>query len=116
MGKTIVPKSTFLALLPSLLLAASPPPDTTRADAVPSTDSLALAFPGAKGPIHYETYGKFENLGTPHYRFTMTDRPGLAKAVGEGIYPNQDEFKDPTYQKLQKDGKLAGTQWRFVDT
>jgi hypothetical protein len=92
-----------------------PNPDT-RADAVPSKDSLTLAFPGIKGAVDYDKFGRFEGIGTPQYRFTMTDRAGLALAVGEGIYPNTTVFKDPAYQKLLKDGKLAGNQWRFVDT
>src|SRR2546426_12607446 len=53
----------------------------TRADAVPSHDSLTLAFPGVKGPIPYEKYGQWEGLGTPRYRYVITDRPGLARVA-----------------------------------
>src|SRR5207302_562293 len=76
--------------------------NTTRADAVPSQDSLTLAFPGVQGPIPYETFGHFDELGTPRYRYVITDRPGLARAAGEGIYPNTDIFKDPAYQNRLK--------------
>src|SRR5688572_14871658 len=85
----------------------------TRAEAVPSKDSLTLAFPGVKGPIPYEKFGQFEEIGTPRYRYTMSDRPGLAKAAGEGIYPNTDAIKDPTYKKLIQEKKLNGNHWRF---
>src|ERR1700733_5234547 len=83
---------------------------TTRAEAIPSQDTLSLAFPGMKGPIPYEKYGHFDGLGTPLYRYTTTDHAGLVRAAGEGLYPNTDVFKDPAYQLLSKEGKLAGTQ------
>ncbi len=105
-----------IILLPSLLWAQSGSDATTRSEAVPSRDSIKLAFPGIKGPIPYEKYGTFDDVGTPRFRYSMTDRAGLSRAAGEGIYPNSDVFKDPEYQKLFKAGKLAGNQWHFVDT
>src|SRR4029077_17507614 len=60
-------------------------------------------------------YGEFLDLGTPRYRYVIKDRAGLATDVGEGIYPNTDVNKDPTYQKLFRAGQLSGSQWRFVD-
>jgi len=116
MKKIAAPGSAF-ALTAFLLLAAKPHREAvTRAEAVPSQDSLTLAFPGEKGPVPYEKYGRFEELGTSRYRYAITDRTGLARAVGEGIYPNTDVFKDPAYQKLLKEGKLSGNHWHFVDT
>jgi beta-glucuronidase len=88
----------------------------TRAEIVPSQESLKLAFPGVKGPIPYESFGQWEGIGTARYRYVMKDRAGLARAAGEGIYPNSDIYKDPTYQKLQREGRLNGNQWRFADT
>lgn len=75
-----------------------------------------LAFPGTKGPADYDRFGQFVDTGTPRYHYSMTDRSGLARSVGEGIYPNTDFLKDPACQKLLREGKLAGNQWRFVDT
>jgi len=98
------------------LWAGATQPPTTRADIVKSSETLTLVFPGMKGPIPYEMYGRFEHSGTPRYHYTIVDRTGLAHATGEGIYPNSEVFKDPVYQKLLKEGKLAGNQWRFVDT
>jgi len=101
----------------TLPLLAVPMQETlTRADAAPSTDTLRLAFPGVSGPVPYETYGKFENLATPQYRYSISDHVGLTHAVGEGIYPNSDVFKDPAYLALMKEGKLTGSQWHYVDT
>jgi len=115
---TIMRKEMAACLvLMSLPLLAEPARQVlTRADAAPSPDTLTLAFPGVQGPVDYEKYGRFENPGTPRYRYTVTDRAGLARAVGEGIYPNSDVFKDPAYRALLKEGKLAGNQWRYVDT
>lgn len=122
-GKGVFSLFTLLALLalpalirPSSLWARTDNPALTRADAVPDQDTLTLAFPGMAGPIPYEKYGHFDDLGTLRYRYTVTDHAGLAHAAGEGIYPNTDVLKDPVYQKLQKEGKLSGNQWHFVDT
>src|ERR1039458_7367885 len=121
MEKRIAVKTASCLFMTSLLWAAPSRRETTRADAAPSTDTLTLAFPGTQGPADYEKYGRFENLGTPRYRYVInadstTGRAALSRAVGEGIYPNTDVFKDPAYRQLMKEGKLAGNQWRFVDT
>ena len=44
----------------------------------------------------------------------MTDRPGLARAAGEGIFPNTDVTEDPAYRQFSKEGKLSGNQWTFA--
>ena len=77
-----------MVLACSVVWAKPRVPATTRAEAVPSQDSVTLAFPGVQGPVPYDSYGQFEDTGTPRYRYAMKDRAGLAKAVGEGIYPN----------------------------
>src|SRR5690349_21178179 len=86
-----------------------------HAAVAPSTDTLTLAFPSAPGPVPYEKFGKFEGVGTPQYRYIVTDRAGLARAVGEGIFPNQDVYKDPAYKALKKEGRLEENQWHYVD-
>src|SRR5437016_5101135 len=105
-----------LILVPSMLQAKPPQPALTRADVVPSEDTLRLAFPGKKGPADYEKYGEFQDAGSTRYRYLIKGRAGLAADVGEGIYPNSDVYKDPTYQKLFKEGKLSSSQWKYVDT
>src|SRR4051812_19492140 len=114
-------KRTRAALAVALSLSltpvqAAPKRPTTRSEAVPSDDKLTLATPGVKGPIAYEKFGTFEGVGTRNYRYIITDKKGLAAAAGEGIFPNSDVQRDPTYKELQKQGKLAGNQWKFVDT
>ncbi len=82
-------------------------------------ENMELEFqlydPGAPNPIDYAKYGKFEGLGTDKYSYKLTDRKGLSAAVGEGIYPNNSVYKDPTYRVLLKKGRLGGTQWDYVN-
>jgi beta-glucuronidase len=74
-----------------------------------------LSDKGTKGIVDYEKYGTFKNIGTPQYSYVITDKPGLIKAVGIGIYPNTEGvFADPTYLSLKKEGKLNGNIWDFV--
>ena len=76
-----------------------------------------LAFPGKKKIIDYTDYGKFLNAGTKDYHYQIDDRKGLEAASGEGIYPNIAAiFRDPGYKKLQKDGRLTGSHWDYVNT
>jgi beta-glucuronidase len=109
-------KFWVILFVPSLIWAKPSVDLTTRAGVVPSADTLQLAFPGTPGPIPYEKYGEFLDIGTPRYHYHVTDYAGLAKVSGEGIYPNTEVTKDPAYQKLMKEGKLTGNQWHFVDT
>ena len=39
-------------------------------------------------PVNYEEFGEFKGRGTQNYRYIIKDPVGLAKAVGEGIFPN----------------------------
>lgn len=114
MRASLVILAAMLFPLPSE--AARSVRDLGRSEAVPSQDHLKLAFPGKKGPIDYTAFGQFEDIGGPHYRYVIRDWKGLSQAVGEGIYPNTDVKKDPSYLALQKDGKLTGNHWQFVET
>jgi len=72
---------------------------------------------GKEKIVDYEKYGKILNNGTTYYKYVITDRQGLAEAVGEGIYPNTESVrKDPMYQKLFSEGKLKRSHWECVDT
>lgn len=78
-------------------------------------EKMFLSDPGTETLIEYENYGVFKNVGTPKYQYVITQKKQLKKAVGIGIYPNtQGVFSDPTFQKLQKKGKLEGNIWDFV--
>ncbi|RKY30428.1 MAG: hypothetical protein DRP74_07060 [Candidatus Omnitrophota bacterium] len=59
---------------------------------------------GTEFPVDYSKYGKFQNVGTKDYRYKIEDPIGLAKAVGEGIYPNSTSLRfDPEFVKIKKD-------------
>ena len=85
-------------------------------DVIRSTVPVKLAFPGKTGPVDYSLFGSFEGLGTPAYKYVITNKTGLASAVGEGIFPNKDVTRDPAYQALKKSSQLEGNQWNFIDT
>lgn len=82
-------------------------------------ENMELAFilydPGTEGLVNYEKYGSFVREGTDTYEYKITDRKGLAAAVGEGIYPNNSVYKDPAYRILVTKGRLNGSHWDYVN-
>lgn len=96
----------LLYVIPFLLFSAAP---TVRAE------PFKLFEKGAEDIVNYERYGKFHNPGTKQYRYVILKKDPLAKAAGEGIYPNTGVFKDPEYIRLNKQGRLKGSHWNFVN-
>jgi beta-glucuronidase len=65
--------------------------------------------------VEYTAYGRFVDAGTSAYRYEITDADGLAKAVGEGIHPNEDSlYRDPAYRYALREDKLKGSVWDFT--
>ncbi|MBU0694794.1 MAG: hypothetical protein KKC11_09065 [Candidatus Omnitrophica bacterium] len=59
---------------------------------------------GDEFPVNYSKYGKFSHQGRKNYKYIITDPVGLAKAAGEGIYPNTSSVKfDPEFVKIKKE-------------
>ena len=76
-----------------------------------------LAKPANIKIVDYTKYGEFTKVGTSDYRYKIKDIDGLKSAVGEGIYPNiSDTLDNPRYQTVEKDGRLEGSHWDFVNT
>ena len=74
--------------------------------------AFPLAQPGSPEPVDYTEYGTFKNLGTDEYQYELTNVAGLAKALGDGIYPNEDGvLRDPAYSKLLDRGILETRHW-----
>jgi len=74
---------------------------------------LTLKFPGEGVFLDYSRYGRFEGKGTSRYKYIIKDTAGLAKAVGEGIFPNKSShFSNPMYQKIKKSGWLKDGHWK----
>lgn len=77
--------------------------------------AFELADPGKERLVQYERYGVFHDIGTPKYRYEVTDWKGLSTAVGEGIYPNEGGLaNDPAYRAAKQAGKLDGSHWDFT--
>jgi len=76
--------------------------------------AFKLKYPGQSIFLDYSQYGEFQNLGQTNYRFAIRNAEALKKAVGEGVYPNTDVFRDPPYQKLNKQGLLGVSPWDYV--
>ncbi|MFH1714715.1 MAG: glycoside hydrolase family 2 TIM barrel-domain containing protein [Elusimicrobiota bacterium] len=66
--------------------------------------------------IDYEKYGKFKNIGTAYYKYKITDKEGLSRAAGEGVYPNREASLDPVYKKLLKQQAFEDDIWKNVNT
>lgn len=71
---------------------------------------------GSEKWIDYSKFGEFQNVGTDKYKYKITDFAGLAKASGEGIFPNTKSVAEsPAYQKMLKKNMLKGDKWEFVN-
>jgi beta-glucuronidase len=94
-----------------------------------AASDLTLADEGTEFPIDYTKYGTFEAAGTKDFRYILNDREGLAKASGEGVYPNTASVKaDPEYLAMKaqvfkidhwkvltsRDFKSAFYRWNFA--
>src|ERR1051325_8565109 len=94
-------------LLAFLIIGAPP---------VHADPAFTLNDPGLEDIVSYDKYGSFSGIGTSNYRYYIKDREGLARAVGEGIYPNVTTMlHDPAYQKYQSQKQLDGSDWEFVN-
>ncbi|MGL1901664.1 MAG: hypothetical protein OCC49_05980 [Fibrobacterales bacterium] len=74
---------------------------------------ITIADPGAKFVIDFAKYGTLKNIkGTGAFSYTLKDAKGLAKAQGEGLYPNETAVKNnPQYNELNAAGWLIG-HWK----
>lgn len=67
--------------------------------------------------IDYTKYGEFQGVGTENYKYVVKDMPGLRKASGAGIYPNQRSvYGESGYKHYVDKKKLEGDKWAFVNT
>jgi beta-glucuronidase len=77
---------------------------------------LTLRHPGEGIFLDYTRFGRFEETGTEQYRYVIEDSAGLAKAVGEGIWPNTSDVLDnPLYRAMVKGGWMKGSHWENMD-
>ncbi len=101
----------------SALLLSSCCSWSARAEKNHSQTAFQLFDPGNQTIIDYEKFGVFSDVGSPKYRYYIQERDGLAKAVGEGVYPNVlGLLKDPEYQKAKYAHELEGSVWDYVNS
>lgn len=66
--------------------------------------------------VDYHMFGEFLQNESGGY-FVVKDEEGLKKAVGIGIYPNQDSVKDqPDFVKYVEDGALEKNHWELLNS
>src|SRR5689334_12048461 len=108
----------FACLLAAATFLAIPSSGGTQTSSTPSHEPLFKLFdPGRQEIVDYSSYGDFTGVGTPQYRYLIRDREGLARAVGEGIYPNiTGLLKDPDYQKAQYSTHFEGNPWDYTNS
>lgn len=97
--------------------------DNVKPDVEVKPEDVVWTFPklvikGTAAIVDYSKYGDFVDVGKETYRYIIRDPKGLAKAVGEGIYPNlQDFYKNPRYQELKEQGEFEqDDHWTYVNT
>ncbi|MBN2143067.1 MAG: hypothetical protein JW774_00440 [Candidatus Aureabacteria bacterium] len=72
---------------------------------------------GTEFPVDYSQYGEFKNMGTSEYEYVVKDDMLLAKATGDGIFPNNFTiYYDPAYKQLTAERRLQGSIWDLVNT
>ena len=77
---------------------------------------LTLKHPGEGMFLDYNKYGRFEEVGTEGYKYVLQDSAGLAKAVGEGIWPNTSDVQDnPLWKVMEESGWMKNSHWENVD-
>ncbi len=95
-------------------------PEPKKEDEEKASLIEGLNFPifdeGTEDIVDYKKYGTFSGIGTPDYKYRITDRKGLGKAVGEGIFPGNSVYKDPIYKDFFQKGLLNGDHWDYVNS
>ncbi len=81
----------------------------------------AASFPikdSGSFPINWEKYGTFTGVGTPKYKYKITDRHALVAAMGEGIYPNiaASLESDPAFREWSRKNKVSTDPWSHVSS
>ena len=78
--------------------------------------TLILADAGRQGPVDFPLFGSFQSKGTS-FQYTATNRDGLKKALGEGIYPNWASLRTKQeFLTLQGTGLFELNHWDKIFT
>jgi len=94
-----------------------PPETIPKKQVSQKLTKIVLYDPGKEAFLNYEKYGEFKNIGTKDYQYIVRDQEGLSAAVGEGVHPNTTSIRwDPEFKKAQKEKRLEGSHWDFVQS
>jgi len=86
------------------------------------TSAHAATFPlagsGTEFPVSWEKYGAATGVGSSVYKFKISDRKGLAAAMGAGLYPNPGATLngDPAFRAWVGSHKVATDYWSQVNS
>ena len=83
------------------------------------SDKKVFQLPRILGefPVNLSAYGTMSGLGSDNYKYKITNRPGLARAMGIGLYPNITDLpRDPGYLKWKKKNPGDVNHWDYVDS
>jgi beta-glucuronidase len=75
-----------------------------------------LTFPGTEAAVDYAKYGRFIGVGRENYEYRILDQEGLARAAGEGVYPNTSFISDHEYQRFKAVHAGQINPWEYVDS
>jgi len=68
---------------------------------------FSISSTGKNHPLDYSKYGDFLNVGTPNYKYQITNLHNLKADIGYGIYPNSQAIKsDETFKDFFKKNDL----------
>jgi beta-glucuronidase len=105
-------KNKFPLLISTLFLISF----LSELKALPSP-TFPIKDVGEKFPINFEKYGSWTGKGSNDYNFKITNKSGLAAAMGAGLYPNESSIgKDPGFQKFRKKFKGQINPWDFTQS
>lgn len=65
--------------------------------------------------VDYSAFGHFEKPGTTEYAYVVTDSDGLARALGDGIYPSRSLDRDPGLADFKKSHPNADA-WMYAES
>ncbi len=78
---------------------------------------LKIKDVGTEFPVDYKKYGSYVGAGTDKYKYKATNRAGIAKAMGAGLYPNPMSIEaEPGYQAWKKSHPKPENPWDHVNT
>jgi len=115
-------RESIIKLNPKELLRSAfsfevPAENTPKKQVSQLATKIVLYEPGKEDFVDYKKYGEFKNTGTKDYQYLVKDQEALSAAAGEGVYPNSTSVRwDPEFKKAQKEKRLDGSQWDFVQS